>query len=393
MKVLHVITSLNVGGAEGMLERLIAHERPFGDRSEVVTLMPPGVTGRRMLAAGVAVRSLGMTQGLPSIGAVARLGAIVRSSAPDVVMAWMHHAQAATQLALAVVRRRPPVIWNVRHSLNGYAQEKRLTRATLRGLALVSGRPAAIVYNSAVAAGQFRALGFRPRREIVIANGFACDGATDAAAARAALDARFGTGAGSVAIGMVARAHPMKDVPTLAAAFARVLAAGVDAHLLLVGDGMDAPGGDVAAALATLPRARWSVAGHRSDVGEWIGGLDMLVLPSAWGEGFPNVIGEAMAAGVPCVATDVGDSRTLIGDTGRVVPPRDPAALAAAMGEIARLDPDRRAALGARARDRIVRHYAIDAIADRYHRLYADVAAATPAARDAVRTLVQVSEP
>lgn len=374
MKLLHVITGLNVGGAETMLARLIQRERAAGDVSEVVTLMPAGVAGTRMIAGGVSVRSLGMAQGLPSIAALGRLAAIVRASAPDVLVAWMHHAQAAVQLALLGVGRRPPVIWNVRHSLGGLAHEKRLTRATLRGLAAWSRSPAAIVYNSEVAARQYRAFGFRPRREIVIPNGFVVDAPTDRAAARTRLEQRFAVPPGTLAIATIARAHPMKDVPTLVAAVARVLAAGVDAHLLLVGDGMDDPAGGVAAALATLPKDRWSVAGHRGDVGEWLGGLDMVVLPSAWGEGFPNVVGEAMAAGVPCIATDVGDAGALVGDTGRVVPPRDPAALARAILDVAGLGAQGRMALGDRARARIVRDYAIDAIAGRYRQLYADPA-------------------
>ena len=90
--------------------------------------------------------------------------------------------------------------------------------------------------------------------------------------------------------------------------------------------------------------------------------LDLLASSSAFGEGFSNVIGEAMAAGVPCTATDVGDSGRIVGDAGRVVPPNDPAALAGALGELLDLSPETRAALGERARRRIEEQFSVEAL-------------------------------
>jgi glycosyltransferase involved in cell wall biosynthesis len=94
--------------------------------------------------------------------------------------------------------------------------------------------------------------------------------------------------------------------------------------------------------------------------------FDLFSLSSAFGEGFPNAVGEAMAAGVPCVATDVGDVRWVIGDTGQVVPPRSPALLASAWAEVLGLDAGTRRALGARARERIAREFSLDRIVAQY---------------------------
>lgn len=104
--------------------------------------------------------------------------------------------------------------------------------------------------------------------------------------------------------------------------------------------------------------------------------LDIATSSSAYGEAFSNAIGEAMAAGVPCVVTDVGDSAAIVGPTGRVVPTRDPEALARAWQSLLELAPERREALGAAARDRIGRHFSLAAIAARYAALYDEIAAA-----------------
>jgi glycosyltransferase involved in cell wall biosynthesis len=96
----------------------------------------------------------------------------------------------------------------------------------------------------------------------------------------------------------------------------------------------------------------------------------MVALPSAWGEGFPNIIGEAMAAGVPCVATDVGDAAWVVGETGRAVPPRDADALAKALLDLADLGPERRATLGCAARARIEEHFSLSGVVQRYAALF-----------------------
>jgi glycosyltransferase involved in cell wall biosynthesis len=124
-----------------------------------------------------------------------------------------------------------------------------------------------------------------------------------------------------------------------------------------------------------LPSDRLTLLGHRTDMAALLPGLDVLALPSAWGEGFPNIVGEAMASGVPCVATDVGDSGWIIGDTGFTVPPRDPGAMAQALLSLARMGADARASLGAAARARIEKHFPLSRVAADYADVCRDVMA------------------
>jgi len=99
-----------------------------------------------------------------------------------------------------------------------------------------------------------------------------------------------------------------------------------------------------------------------------------LLQSSAYGEGFPNAIGEAMACGVPAVATEVGDAAALIAGTGSIVPPRDPGALASAALAILGRAQDSRAQLGEAARKRIIDRYGLKAMVERYERVYGAIA-------------------
>lgn len=383
VRVLHVITGLDVGGAETMLARLLEHGRRHPELcAEVVSLMPPARGHARVAATGTPVAHLDMAAGVPSPRALVMLARAIVRRRPDVIVAWMHHAQLAATLAAGLARAwvRVPVVWNVRHSLGGLAEEKLLTRLVLRMQALLSPTARAIVYNSRVAADQYARIGFRSRDQRVITNGFDLAQMAPRVEARAILLARLGVAGDLPLIGMVARAAPMKDAPNLLRAFARARDAGLDARLVLVGKGMD-EGSATCAAAHGLPADRVVRVGHRDDVGDWLGGLDVLALPSAWGEGFPNIVGEAMLAGVPCVATDVGDARDLIGGTGMVVPPRDPDALAAALLRLGGMTAAQREALGARARDRIATHHDIRDVADRYAALCRDAVLPAPRAR------------
>jgi glycosyltransferase involved in cell wall biosynthesis len=375
MKLLHVITGMNVGGAETMLGRLLENANLTPDiLTEVATLMAPGFVGRRIADTGVRVHDLGMRSVISALPAGVRLVRLIRQFQPDVIMGWMHHGQLAASLAVIAAGHRVPVIWNVRHSLTGYTSEKRLTRAVLRFQAILSKTPGAIVYNSRAATKQYQTLGFSAQREEVIPNGFPRSGAPDRDLARTRIHELFGIAPGVPLIGMIARAHPMKDVPNLVNAFARLCESGLRAHLLLVGEGMDCPSFRLAGALKLLPANSWTLSGQRGDVPTWLDGLDVLALPSAWGEGFPNIVGEAMAKGVPCVGTDVGDTGWVIGAAGKTVPPRDPVALGDALAEMVRMKAADRAALGAAARQRIHDHFELTDVVAQYASLCRTVA-------------------
>jgi glycosyltransferase involved in cell wall biosynthesis len=187
--------------------------------------------------------------------------------------------------------------------------------------------------------------------------------------AKGRLCAELGLPTSTTLIGLLARHHPMKDHANLIRAGARCAAA--DLHLVLAGRGVD---GDNEGLRATIAEAgmggRVSLLGERHDVPELVAGLDVVAVSSAWGEAFPLVLGEAMASGVPCVATDIGDSAWIIADTGVVVPPRDPEALAGGLQHLVELGPEGRRRLGAAARARILDNFSLPEVVRQYETLY-----------------------
>lgn len=374
LKCLHIITGLDTGGAEMMLRKLVEWTDGHRLRNEVVCLTGNGPVGAALAARGVPVHALGMRGGVPDPRAVARLTRLVTSSAPDVVQTWMYHANLLGGIACRLAHVRP-VVWNIRASHLEPGSEKRLTRFVARASArLARGLCDAVVTNSHDARAVHVALGYADALFRVIPNGFDTTTFRPDSAARAAVRAEWGVAGETPVIGMIARYHAAKDHATFVAAAARLREDYPHVQFVLAGDAVD----DRNEALGALVRGaglagRIRLLGRRDDTPRVFAGLDICTSASAY-EAFPNVLGEAMATGVPCVATDVGDSARIIGDTGRVVPVRAPGALARAWADLLGIGPQARQALGARARCRVERHYPIAAVAEQYVALYEELA-------------------
>ncbi|MHB8724072.1 MAG: glycosyltransferase [Casimicrobiaceae bacterium] len=370
VRVLHIITGLNTGGAETALCRLLETLRPPAFEHVVVALGPPGTLSARVGAAAEP-HHLGMTPSRLRPRDLWRLRRIVRAFAPSVVHGWMYHANIAA--TLATMGLGVPVLWGIRQSLHGLEKEKRATRMIISGGALLSRRPRQILYNSDVSAGQHEAAGYDATRTRVIPNGFNTDLFRPDQAARLRLREELALSADALLIGLVARVHPIKDHANFLRAAALFAANYPQAHFVLVGDGAEVGNNELTGLIEALQLPSCvHLLGRRTDIAAIAAALD-IASSSSWGEAFPNAIGEAMACAVPCVATDVGDVPQIIGDTGVVVPARDATALAAGWGKLAWLDPSSRQALGLRARQRIIARYSLPTVTAQYAELYASL--------------------
>jgi glycosyltransferase involved in cell wall biosynthesis len=363
-KIFHLITSLDRGGAQTMLTHVVTRLDPLRFEPIVVSLMASGPVAAKLRADGICVVDLDMRRGIPSFGAFLRLKALIRRERPALMVSWLYHADLLTILAAGSV----PVAWNVRlSSLEGDAKTRRI-RILQRILAFLSRRPAVIVINSNAGKDRHAALGYRPARWEVIANGFDLETFQPDALRRSEARREMGVRDGDTVIGMVARVDGMKDHATFLDAAALIAAKRSEVRFILIGAGTEN---------LAMPTALAGIAtalGERGDVARLLPGLDLMVLASL-GEGFPNAVGEAMACAVPCVASDVGDVKEIIGDTGAVVPPQDTPALASAVAVLLARGPAELTRLGALARERIRARYSIDATVRRYEQMFESISA------------------
>jgi glycosyltransferase involved in cell wall biosynthesis len=282
----------------------------------------------------------------------------------------MYHGNLAASVAAWLAAGRVALAWNVRHSLYDVSLEKPMTRQVIRANRLLSKRPDAIVYNSKLSLEQHSDFGISRLRSHVIPNGFDLDiyrpDADTRRVQRDALDIPPGTRV----VGHVARFHPMKDHASFLHVARGIAAKHPDVRFLLAGREVDTGNPALAGIIPAELEDRFVFLGERRDVQVLMQAMDVLCLSSSWGEAFPNVLGEAMASGVPCVATDVGDSRLIVGDTGVIVPPRDQEALANGLMSILSRPIEQRRALGDAARERIHERYSLSRIVNMYEALY-----------------------
>lgn len=375
IQVLHLINDLDDGGAQAMLCKLLKHRAHDRLEHRVVTLLDGGVNRDRVLDAGVPLEQLGFERGKASFGAWLRIVKTLRRHRPCLVQAWLYHANLAAVFSRIPTDRRTRMLWNIRHSLHDLAKEKPTTRYVIRANGLLARMVERVVYCSRTSVQQHVDVGFSDKNVTVIPNGFDGMQFKPNGEARTRLCKTSGIDPARTIIGMAARWHPMKDHALLLNAAARLNAAGYDLHLVMAGKDVDPTNQELSGLIAALGlHDRVTLLGYRQDMADLIAGLDLYAMPSRWGEGFPNVLGEAMASGVPSAATDVGDSRWIIGETGRVVPPGDVDAFAEdALRPLLDLSPDERKALSMAARTRIVTHFSIDAVTRQYENLYVEI--------------------
>jgi len=381
IRVVHVITDVEIAGAEMALSRIVAQPGRHSQPVAVIALGRRGPLAAPIEAAGIPVFALGIRAGASTTAALWRLVGLLRQLRPDVLQTWLYHADLAGLIA-ATIARVPHVVWNVRSADLDPRDHPRSLPALLRTLAFVSRWPDAVICNSEAGRRAHERIGYTPRRWEIIPNGFDTNAFRPSGAGPSWLKRELGISDDAMLVGLLARFHPMKDHRTFLHAAKIVTAAKPNVHFVAAGSGVDS-----APAINRL-LDDLELCGHvhllpeQADASRFLATLDVAA-SSSYGEAFPNVVAEAMACGTPCVVTDVGDSAHIVGDTGVIVPARDPAALAAGITRILDLAAAARESLGSAARARIIAEFSIGRAAARYDRLYANVVGAQMTTSDA----------
>ncbi|MFM7012635.1 MAG: glycosyltransferase [Betaproteobacteria bacterium] len=363
ISITHIITGLNVGGAERALHSLLTGGLEGRVSNCVISLMDEGHYGPLLRQAGVKVHCLGMKRGLPTPAVFGRLHSALREARPDVVQGWMYHGNIAASVAKWLAPTKPAIFWNVRTSMDDPSVFGRSTQMFIRLGAWLSSDADAIVYNSERSRKQHGQLGFSSERDTVIPNGFDPELWHHGTDARRQARATLGLDANVPVVGFVGRGATVKDVPTLMRAFTRLRARIPAAQLICIGRDIEAY------CPSDISTDGVRFMGQRSDVTRLYAAFDVSCLSSRV-EGFPNAIGEAMACGVPCVTTDVGDAAEVVGETGWVVPQGDPAVFAEALEAALREPAEVHALRGLDAQRRIKERFDLATIITRYENLY-----------------------
>ena len=381
LRVLHIINSTHAGGAETMLCEVLARLRDRRFEFQVVALLGHGPLTSRLEKLGIPVHALNLSRnGLVHPVALLQLVRILRREQPDVVQTWMYAANLLGGLVSAMATAAP-VVWGIHHSSHDPEIDTRNTLRFARWGARLSRRiPQRVVLVSKAAWPVHARLGYDIKKLHVVPNGFDTQKFKPSEYARKRIRTELELPENAIAIGMVARFDPLKDHANFVAAAAEVARQQPDAHFVLAGRGIDWSNVPLAESIRVQGlESRFQLLGPRNDVAKLFAALDMVVSASV-SEAFPLVVGEAMACGLPCVVTDVGDSSFIVGGTGQVVPPRKSLALAEAILRLAQMPVIQRRELGLRARQRIVAHFGIDQAADRYGELWTQAAGRREAA-------------
>jgi len=354
--VLHVVPSLVTGGAEHMLASLVTAKRAKPYPQAVASLMTGGAYAERIRAAGVPLYELGLNLiNWPIV--VVRLAALIRKLSPEAIQSWLYYGDLIATLALYLSgrRRETRLYWGVRCSdiSQRFSARSRLMVAACVRLSRLAD---AVIANSYAGRRDHQRIGYKPPAFAVILNGVDTAVFRPNRADRTRIRAELGIAETAPFVIHVGRVNPMKDHAT----FLQIANALPEIRFAAIGRGTEA--------LPSSPNVMR--LGVREDMPAIYAAADALISTSLFGEGFSNVIAEAMASGVPVVATDVGDAREIIGDTGLVVPPESAAAFVEALRKFMREGEEQRRNRANACRERITTRFSLERAVAEFDKLY-----------------------
>jgi len=370
MKIIHIITGLSIGGAEQALYNLLKGGLAERFDNCVISLRDTGPMGLKISLLGVPVIALNMHAKKLPLAELVKLIRIIREFRPDLIQGWMYHGNLISSFSRVVALGKPALVWNVRHSLSDLSQEKIATQQVIRINRWFSFGADVILYNSHRSREQHEAFGFSKVGAKVIPNGIDTHIFSFSSKDRKYIRSKLGIPENACVVGHMARLHPMKDHAIFIQAAKSLSDRYQNLYFLLSGRDVSYDNIMLSQLLSSQVRHRFYFLGERNDVHKLMSAIDIFCLSSAWGEGFPNVLGEAMATSIPCVATDVGDSSLVVNKTGIIVPPCDVNALEEGIESLLTISSEDRISLGRSALERIEINYKLSKIVENYSSLY-----------------------
>jgi glycosyltransferase involved in cell wall biosynthesis len=373
MKLFHIITSLNVGGAEQALKRLLLTTPDAQEGTVVVSLKNLGKIGEELQSRGFEVVALNMRSFLAFPVGIFRLYRIIRQLQPDIVQTWLYHADLIGGV-VAKIAGVKYIIWGVRTTeLKKGSYMTALIRKILSWLSYVI--PTKIVCVAEASRKKHIALGYDTPKMVVIGNGFELEQLQSSPQQRTELRSSVGLKDEDIVIGTLGRLSQVKGQDVFVRSAGMIAQEYPNVRFLMVGRGLETANETLMQWInATGFADRFVLLGERRDVSIVLSAMDIFCLPSR-SEGFPNVLGEAMAMGLPCVSTDVGDAGVLLGYTGILVQKDDYEALTVGLKQMLDMSQDERTALGERARLRVQNEFTLEQTRKKFKAVYAELVA------------------
>ncbi|MEM8970651.1 MAG: glycosyltransferase [Pseudomonadota bacterium] len=360
MKVIHIIPSLAVGGAEMCLTKLVTTQRANAPEVIVVSLLPQTsshfertLTHSKIRHEVVGVRS---TVDLPR--AIAFIARLIRAEKPDCLQGWLYYGDLIATLGLLVSgrRRSTRLCWGIRCSELDVDQYNRQLKYAISACTKLSRFPDAIIANSFAGRAAHERLGYQSDKLAVIHNGIDVDLFRPLPAKQTSCGFDLKLSQSKPLVGIAGRVDPQKDYST----FLRIVDQLPDVNFIAAGKDT-----------TTLPRrGNLRAVGICEDMPRYLASLDLFICTSAFGEGFPNVIAEAMACGTPVVTTNVGDAAVIVSDNGRVCEVGDARALSDNINDLLNEVEGERQRRSAKAREHIVGNFSLDRMIQAFDRLY-----------------------
>ncbi|HCK04041.1 MAG TPA: hypothetical protein DHV86_04650 [Methylophilaceae bacterium] len=368
-KVVHIISDLGSGGAERSLFKLAESNLANTYDFSVICLQGEGMYSQKLRRQGINVIALNLNY-FNFLFKLFPLASYLYKVRPQIIQGWMYHGNIAALIGKYMLFAKPKLVWNIRHSLHSIKYEKKTTQAIIYINKAFSQAADLIIYNSSNSLAQHNKYGFAKSLTSVIENGF--DETIELnIMARNELRERHKFTESTVVIGHVARFHPMKGHEVFIKAALMILEINPCVEILMIGRNIDWNNADLIKQIPKDYHHRFTFLGEVDNAAQFMNAMDIFALSSLWGEGFPNVLGEAMLLKIPCIANNIGGCDEIMGDTGILIDmPCSIDKWRAHLTDCISMSSEERSTFGKRGRDRVITSFSMDRTQSMYDQVY-----------------------
>ena len=367
-KIVHIISGLNSGGAERSLFNVCNSNISDYFTQSVICLGDKAIYGDKLEELGVEVYYLNFKNS-NKLYAFLNFKNIIKKISPDIVQGWMTHGNFASVLAYFILSGRPSLFWNIRQTVYKLKHEYILTRFLFLINILLSRLPNGIISNANISIKQLIKFGYKNDSFILIPNGFDTNYWKPDHNLRQIERNKLKFNENDFVLGYVGRYHPMKNIKLLLEAFHKLSQQNSKIKLVIVGQNLNNYNIKEKSIIDMIPQNQILIIDNTEDVKKYYNIFDLLILCSAWGEGFPNVLGEAMSSELCCISTPVGDTPDILEDVGYLVPLDDVDFLIEKVKNCMD-NPEELNKLGRKARIKILNQYSMEKTINSYLNIY-----------------------